>query len=116
MVGDTTDLARKIESYLQGRGDVTEGRVLSGDGFFLDGRLVAAVIDEDLCLPVARDHWEKTMSGEGVRPLRVADRPIPGWVLVDSRVVAVEEEFAGWIESAISRAMTRADSTSLSGR
>lgn len=109
-VGDTTDLARKIESYLQGRGDVTEGRVLSGDGFFLDGRLVAAVIDQDLCLPVARDHWEKTMSGEGVRPLLVADRPIPGWVLVDSNLVAAEEQFAGWIEGAISRAMTQTDS------
>jgi hypothetical protein len=109
-VGDTTDLARKIESYLQGRGDVTEGRVLSGDGFFLDGRLVAAVIDQDLCLPVARDHWEKTMSGEGIRPLLVADRPIPGWVLVDSSLVVAEEQFAGWIEGAISRAMTHTDS------
>jgi hypothetical protein len=115
-VGDTTDLARKIESYLRGRGDVTEGRVLSGDGFFLDGRLVAAVIDEDLCLPVARDHWENTMSGEGVRPLLVADRPIPGWVLVDSSVVAVEEKFAGWIEGAISRAMAQTGPASLSER
>ena len=102
-MGDTTDLARRIESYLLGRGDVSESRVLGGDGFFLDGRLVAAVMDHGLCFPVGRDDWEGSVSDDGVHPLLFADRPVPGWVMVDSSVVAKDEALARWIEGSIAR-------------
>lgn len=100
---DDTGLAHRIETYLQGRGEVTEGRVLDGDGYFLDGHLVAAVMGDDLCLQVGREDWQSTLSDAGVRPLLFADLPVPGWVMVDGTSIATEDSLARWIESALAR-------------
>jgi hypothetical protein len=102
-VGDTTDLAQRLEGYLRGRGEVTEGRVLDGRGFFLDGRLVAAVTGEDLCLEVGREEWQRFLADEGVRPLRFADLAIPGWILVDGASLVTDDDLGRWIEEAIGR-------------
>jgi hypothetical protein len=96
-----TDLARRIEAYLQGRGEIAEGRVLSGDGYFLDGRLVVAVMDEDLCLHVGSEQWSRVLSRPGVRPLLFAERPVRGWVIVEGDSVAGDEALAGWIDQAL---------------
>ena len=96
-----TDLSQRIEAYLQGMGEVTEGRVLSGDGYFLDGRLVATVMDEDLCLRVGSDDWDSLISTAGVRPLLFADRPVPGWVIVEGTSIDADDALARWIELAL---------------
>jgi hypothetical protein len=97
------DLLDRIQAHLRGRGELTEGPVLDGDGYFVDGLLVVAVMDDDLCLNVGKDGWEETLTEDGVRPLLFADMPVPGWVLVDGASVAREESLAGWIESALAR-------------
>ena len=97
------DLLGRIQAHLRGRGEVTEGRVLDGDGCFVDGLLVVAVMDEDLCFNVGRDSWEESLAGDGVRPLLFAERPVPGWVMVDGASVAGEESLVVWIESALAR-------------
>jgi hypothetical protein len=97
------DLIGRIQTHLRGRGELTEGRVLDGDGYFVDGLLVVAVIDDDLCVNVGRDDWEKTLAGDGVHPLLFADVPVPGWVMVDGASIAGDESLAGWIESALAR-------------
>ncbi|MGH8872153.1 MAG: hypothetical protein ACRDWS_09275 [Acidimicrobiia bacterium] len=100
---DHGELNDRIQAHLQGRGELTEGRVLDGDGYFLDGLLVAAVIGEDLCLHVGRDDWQTTLAEDGVRPLLFADLPVPGWVIIDGASVDDDEALAGWIESALAR-------------
>jgi hypothetical protein len=97
------DLAGRIQAHLRGRGELSEGRVLDGDGYFVDGHLVVALMDDDLCVNVGRDEWEQSLAGDGVRPLLFADMPVPGWVMVDGASVAGEESLAGWIESALAR-------------
>jgi hypothetical protein len=97
------DLLGRIQVHLRGRGELTEGRVLDGDGCFVDGLLVVAVMADDLCVNVGRDDWEESLAGDGVRPLLFADLPVPGWVMVDGASVAGEESLVGWIESALAR-------------
>lgn len=82
---------------------MTEGRVLDGDGYFLDGHLVVAIMGDDICLQVGREDWLATLDGDGVRPLLFADRPVPGWVMVDGASVSGDDALAAWIESAIAR-------------
>ncbi|GEM_PF-3099518 len=96
-----TDLSQRIEAYLQGRGEITEGRVLSGNGYFLDGRLVATLMDGDLCLRVGTDGWDGLISIAGIRPLLFADRPVPGWVIVEGTSIDADDALALWIESAL---------------
>lgn len=100
---DRVALVEGITTQLQGRGELTESRVLDGDGYFLDGRLVVAVVGEDLCLHVGRDHWQAALAGDGVRPLLFADLPVPGWIIVDGASVDAGVTLARWIESALAR-------------
>ena len=97
------DLLGRIQAQLSGRGELTEGRVLDGDGYFLDGHLVVAVMGDDLCVNVGREEWDETLAGDGVRPLLFAELPVPGWVMVDGASVAGEDSLAGWIESVLDR-------------
>ena len=70
---DRAHLIERIEVELAGLGQLTRGNVLSGDGYFLDGRLVVAVMGVDLCLEVGRPDWEATVASAGVSPLLFAD-------------------------------------------
>jgi hypothetical protein len=100
---DRTHLIERIETHLAGRGVMTEGRVLDGDGYFLDGNLVVAVMGSDLCIEIGREDWDATLRTEGVRPLLFADLPVPGWVLVDGGSLASDENVARWIETSLAR-------------
>ncbi len=94
-----TDLITRLETCLDGRGEMARGRFLSGEGIFLDGRLVAAVIEGDLCLRIGVERWESDEMGSGVRKFHFADQPVPGWVMVDSELVATDEALSAWIEA-----------------
>lgn len=100
---DHGELNDRIRARLQGSGELTEGPVLDGDGYFLDGLLVVAVIGEGLCLHVGTDDWQATLAEDGVRPLLFAGLPVPGWVVVDGAAVVDDETLAGWIGSALAR-------------
>jgi TfoX/Sxy family transcriptional regulator of competence genes len=98
---DDTVLAQRIETYLEGKGEITERRVLSGQGLFLDGHLVAAVMNEDLCVQVGLESWETTLTGVGIRPLLFAERPVPGWVMIEGTSVGTDDALARWIDSVL---------------
>ena len=83
------DLLGRVQAHLRGRGEVTEGRVLDGDGCFVDGLLVVAVMDDDLCVNVGRDDWEESLAGDGVRPLLFADMPAGSYEGVPGSVGAL---------------------------
>ena len=77
--------------------------MLSGEGVFLDGYLVAAVMDHDLCVPLRGDAADDLAMGEGVRPLLFAGRPVKGWVLVGPGWLSDDDELARWIEAGLAR-------------
>jgi hypothetical protein len=100
---DRAHLIERIEVELAGLGQLTRGNVLSGDGYFLDGRLVVAVMGADLCLEVGRPDWEATVASAGVSPLLFADRPVPGWVVVDGETLSSDESVSRWIETSLAQ-------------
>ncbi len=100
---ERVELIGQIESQLAGRGELTERRVLDGDGYFIDGRLVVAVMGSDLCVDVGREDWDATLATDGVRPLLFADLPVPGWVMVDGGSLSSEESVSHWIETSLAR-------------
>jgi TfoX/Sxy family transcriptional regulator of competence genes len=96
-----TDLVRRIELYLDGRGEVVTNRFLSGEGVFLDDRLVAAVIGEDLCVRSGLEESEVADAEGVVRRFRFAGRPVPGWVTVDGESLLGDDELSVWIETVL---------------
>jgi TfoX/Sxy family transcriptional regulator of competence genes len=92
------DLETRIRQLLTERGEVTVRRVLSGVGYFLNGSMAAAVIDGCLCVTVDVDEWEMLLAGTGVRSLQFADRPVPGWVLVEPSTIEDDHGLISWID------------------
>ena len=97
------DLVGRIQAHLRGRGELTEGRVLDGDGYFLDGRLVVAVMGSDLCIEIGKDQWDDTLASEGVTPFLFAELPVPGWVMIDGGSLSSDESLSHWIETSLAR-------------
>jgi hypothetical protein len=100
---ERAQLIEQIESQLAGRGELTESRVLDGDGYFIDGHLVVAVMGSDLCVDVGRQVWDATLASDGVRPLVFADQPVPGWVMIDGGSLSSNESVSHWIETSLAR-------------
>jgi TfoX/Sxy family transcriptional regulator of competence genes len=93
-----SDLEARIRLVLTERGEVTIRRVLSGIGYFIEGSLAAAVIDDRLCVPVDMEDWEALLVEPGVGPLRFADRVIRGWLLVEPDAIVDDGALSTWIE------------------
>ena len=100
---DRADLIERIETRLAKLGEVTEGPVLDGDGYFLDGHLIVTVMGSDLCVEVGREEWDTALGSDGVSPLLFADRPVPGWVMVDGGTLSSDESVSQWIETSLAR-------------
>lgn len=94
------DLATRIEAIIEGRGEIRRSRFLSGEAVFLDDRMVAAVIDGDLCLRRGLDGPDDPEQ-KNPRPFQFAGRPVAGWVLVDGGTVADDAALGVWLESAL---------------
>lgn len=93
-----SDLEARIRVILTARGEVTARRVLSGMGYFLDGSMAAAIIDDCLCITVGIDDWEMLQSEPGVRSLHFADRSVPGWLLVEPDSIEDDRDLISWID------------------
>jgi hypothetical protein len=92
---DGPSLIEQIRVLLASRSPV-EGPVLGGTGFFIEGRMVVAVIDGRLCMP---DDDSRPVSAS---PLFFARRAVPGWIALDAGeldAVAV----VSWVERALTR-------------
>ena len=96
-----SDLKRRVEDVLEGRGELTAARFLSGEGLFIDGRMVVAVMGEDLCLPVDPGNWRETLSRPGVGPLLFAGVSVPGWVVVEGTALDGDSALSGWLDYAL---------------
>lgn len=62
-----------IEALLEPHGPTTAG-MLGGTGYFVDERLVVAVVGGRLCRPIG-----DSASPAGDEPFLFAGRPVPGW-------------------------------------
>lgn len=71
------EMCARVESILEGHGSTTAS-VLGGTGYFVDDRLVVAVIGDRLCRPIE----EGRLPDEGEWFI-FAGRPVPGWASHD---------------------------------
>ena len=89
----TEDELRDGVRRLLSQYDLSEGRVLAGTGFFVDGRVVVAVIGAELCFRL--DESPKVARSD-ISLLHFAGRPVPGWAVVDGDHLD-DDSLAGWV-------------------
>lgn len=81
-----------------GSPEFEERKFLSGTGFFKDGNLVLAVMDDGLCIrPGAED-----LEAPGVIPFTFAGLPVTGWITVQGASLD-EANLARWVDVALQR-------------
>ena len=81
-MGYSEDLAARVRARLSHFDDLSERSVLSGLGFFIDGRMAVAVLDDRLCLRVDETEDAASLSDVAAFPLVFAGRPVRGWVCI----------------------------------
>jgi TfoX/Sxy family transcriptional regulator of competence genes len=92
------ELGDRIRAGLAGGGEITESRVLGGTGYFVDGILGGAVIDDSLCIHVDLDQWQDLVDDGSAQPLLFVDRPVPGWLLIPADSVQDDHDLAIWLD------------------
>ena len=83
-------------------GELTEKRMFGGLGFIVDGHLaVAASRTGGLLARIDPADADEVLAQEGVEPMEVRGRKMPGWVLVAADVLRDEESLDDWIERSL---------------
>lgn len=103
----TEDELRDGVRRLLSRYDLSEGRVLAGTGFFVDGRLVVAVIGAELCLRLDESH---KVARSDISLLHFAGRPVPGWAVVDGDQLD-DDSLASWVNRGLEQLAPRETAT-----
>jgi hypothetical protein len=73
---------------------------MSGLGFFLDGRMAVAVLDDRLCLHIG-DVEDAVLSESAALPFEFAGRPVSGWVCIPEESLD-EASLTDWVALAVS--------------
>ena len=92
------DLADRVRALLHGS-RVTEKRMFGGLAFLVDGHMaVAASGQGGLLVRVDPAESERLVSETGAEPMVMRDRPMKGWLRVDSADVADEATLEQWVQ------------------
>jgi TfoX/Sxy family transcriptional regulator of competence genes len=84
-------------------GELVEKRMFGGLGFMVDGNLTVAVSRRGgLLVRTDPADADEVLALEGVEPMEMRGRKMPGWVFVAADVIADEESLDDWIERSLS--------------
>ena len=92
------ELAERIRDLIGPRPDLAEQRMFGGLAFLIAGNMaIAASGQGGLLVRVDPDAGERLL-GEGVAPMEMRGRTMPGWLRVEPAAVAADEQLLAWVE------------------
>jgi TfoX/Sxy family transcriptional regulator of competence genes len=90
-------LADRIRERLADVPGVTDKRMFGGISFLIEGNMTVAIRGDDLMVRVGVDAVESALLRPGAQLVRMGDRLMRGWVVVDGSVLD-DDVLAEWIE------------------
>ena len=91
-------LAERVRDHLLGEPDVTERAMFGGLGFMVAGNMaVAAGSGGSLMVRADPADAEEWIDGERVRAMEMRGRPVKGWLLVSTALLADDASLATWV-------------------
>jgi TfoX/Sxy family transcriptional regulator of competence genes len=94
-------LAQRIRDLFDGQPDVTEQRMFGGIAFLVAGNMCCGVLGDELIVRLDQEEADELLgSVRGVREFDPTGRPMRGWLLVGSNVIAEDAELATWVDRA----------------
>ncbi|MEV8542158.1 TfoX/Sxy family protein [Streptomyces sp. NPDC051572] len=91
-------LAERVRERLGVHQDVTEKRMFGGIAFLYRGNMAVGISGSDLMVRVGPEHTDAALARPGTRVFDMTGRPMRGWILVDSSVLAEDDALGRWVD------------------
>lgn len=75
-------------------------KMFGGTCHLLNGNMVCGVYKDYLIVRVGKEQFGNALGLPHTKPFDITGRPMKGWVMVEQRGVATQEELKGWLAMA----------------
>jgi TfoX/Sxy family transcriptional regulator of competence genes len=99
-------LADRVRELLMHRTDVSERNMMGALCFMVGDRMACGVTGAALMVRVGREAQSELVRRSYVQPMRVGDRTMAGFVLVDVAELPADEPIVAWVRRGIEFAST----------
>lgn len=93
-------LAERIRASLGGRKRVEEKAMFDGRAFLLSGRMICAVVNNNLMVRVGPERYQAALREAHAGAVGLKGGPLAGYVFVGPAGCRSEERVAAWVERA----------------
>ena len=97
-------LGERIRLLVGDDPDVSERKMFGGLVFMVAGNMACGVIRDDLLVRVGRDEYATAVILPFAGPMRMGDRTMGGFVVVDGEGVAEDDQLDAWVERGVAHA------------
>jgi hypothetical protein len=101
-------LAARIRDHLGDDPALTEKKMFGGIAFMIAGNMAVGVHGDDLMVRISPEDHDVMLTRPGVSQFDMTGRPMRGWVVVETTLIADDDILAGWIDEGIEFARTLA--------
>jgi TfoX/Sxy family transcriptional regulator of competence genes len=91
-------LAGRVRDLLGGTDGVVEKRMFGGLAFLLNGNMSVGVHGDELIVRLDPAETDAALAEPGTRIFDLTGRPMKGWLLVASGVLADEADLRSWVD------------------
>ena len=99
-------LAERIRIAVATRDGISERKLFSSLGFFVNGNMAVAAHAEGLVVRLDPEDGAKALKEEGVSTFPPGHAPMKGWVIVEETAISEEDALTGWVEAGLEFAGT----------
>jgi len=99
-MGYDRDLADRIRRAVPAR--TAEKPMFGGLSFLVGGNMAIGVIDDRMVVRVGPDTYEDALAEPNVREMDFTGRAMRGWVYVEPKAIASDDDLASWVARGIS--------------
>ena len=94
-------LADRVRVFLAQTAGLQEKRMFGGVAFMVGGNMAVGISGTDLMVRIDPSESDAALTQPGVRVFDMTGRPMKGWLLVDSSVLAGDDDLAAWIDRGV---------------
>lgn len=92
-------LAERIRTQLSNKHVAyEEKKMMGGLTFMVDGKMCMGVVEDSLMARIDPEEYEQALTREGTREMDFTGRPMKGFLFIDPRATASEEDLEYWVQ------------------
>lgn len=95
------ELAQRIRARLASLPAVEEKKMMGGLTFMVNDKMCVGIIKDELMCRIDPAFHESAVEKNGCRTMDFTNKPMKGYIMVDSSGMNSDKEFAFWIDLAL---------------